>query len=106
MNTALWICDEFMLHVSKELDWYLFDPSECPDLHETYGSKFSKLYKHYKKMADEGEIKNFAKKFFGHFSMIFTVLTIFSLIYTEKKSLVNNLAKCSQTPIFFFFSTV
>ena len=61
MNTALWICDEFMLHVSKELDWYLFDPSECPDLHETYGSKFSKLYKHYKKMADEGEIKNFAK---------------------------------------------
>ena len=60
MNTALWVCDEFMNHVSKELDWYLFDPSECPYLHETYGTKFSKLYRHYKKMADEGEIKNFA----------------------------------------------
>lgn len=61
MNTALWICDEFMMHVSKEMDWYLFDPSECPDLHETYGTKFSRLYKHYKKMADDGEIKSFAK---------------------------------------------
>ena len=61
MNTALWIPDEFMIHVKKEDDWYLFDPSECPDLHETYGEKFSKLYKHYKKMADEGEIKNFTK---------------------------------------------
>ena len=37
MNTALWIPDEFMIHVKKEDDWYLFDPSECPDLHETYG---------------------------------------------------------------------
>jgi len=61
MNTALWICDEFMRHVSKEMDWYLFDPSECPDLHETYGTKFSKLYRHYKKMADEGEIKGFSR---------------------------------------------
>tara|TARA_R110000765_G_scaffold74561_1_gene146183 strand:- start:141 stop:2588 length:2448 start_codon:yes stop_codon:yes gene_type:complete len=61
MNTALWVCDEFMEHVSKEKDWYLFDPSECPDLHETYGNKFSKLYKHYKKMADEGDIKSFTK---------------------------------------------
>ena len=49
MNTALWIPDEFMIHVKKEDDWYLFDPSECPDLHETYGEKFSKLYKHYKR---------------------------------------------------------
>tara|TARA_R110002110_G_C13441409_1_gene716190 strand:+ start:490 stop:2937 length:2448 start_codon:yes stop_codon:yes gene_type:complete len=61
MNTALWVCDEFMTHVHKELDWYLLDPSECPDLHETYGSKFSKLYNYYKKMADEGEIKSFTK---------------------------------------------
>ena len=61
MNTALWVCDEFMKHISKEMDWYLFDPSECPDLHETYGNKFSKLYNHYKKMADEGEIKSFIK---------------------------------------------
>ena len=61
MNTAIWVCDEFMEHVHKEMDWYLFDPSECPDLHETYGNKFSKLYNHYKKMADEGEIKSFIK---------------------------------------------
>ena len=61
MNTALWVCDEFMEHVSKEKDWYLFDPAECPDLHETYGEKFSKLYGHYKKMADKGEIKSFVK---------------------------------------------
>ena len=61
MNTALWIPDEFMEHVRKEDDWYLFDPAECPDLHETYGEKFSKLYRHYKKMADQGEIKSFIK---------------------------------------------
>ena len=64
-------------------------------------------------------IKNFAKNFFGHFSLIFTVLTIFSLIYTGEqkkthlltilqKSLVKNFrrsiifSKCSQTSKFFF----
>jgi ribonucleoside-diphosphate reductase alpha chain len=36
MNTALWVCDEFMEASAKSKDWYLFDPSECPDLHETY----------------------------------------------------------------------
>jgi ribonucleoside-diphosphate reductase alpha chain len=61
MNTALWIPDEFMTHVKNEEDWYLFDPAECSDLHDTYGPKFSKLYRHYKKMADEGDIKNFEK---------------------------------------------
>ena len=61
MNTALWIPDEFMRHVTKQQDWYLFDPAECPDLHETYGEKFTKLYRYYKKMADEGEIKSFIK---------------------------------------------
>ena len=51
MNTALWICDEFMLAAQKGRDWYLFDPSECPDLHETYGRKFTRTYNIYKKMA-------------------------------------------------------
>ena len=59
MNTALWICDEFMLAAQKGRDWYLFDPSECPDLHETYGKKFTRVYNKYKKMAKEGDIKNF-----------------------------------------------
>ena len=59
MNTALWVCDEFMIAVSKKRDWYLFDPVECPELHETYGKEFTKVYKKYIKMANDGDIKNF-----------------------------------------------
>ena len=59
MNTALWVCDEFMIAVSKKRDWYLFDPAECSELHEVYGKEFSKVYRKYKKMADNGEIENF-----------------------------------------------
>ena len=58
MNTALWIPDEFMLAVKKNQNWYLFDPSECRELHDTYGKEFSKYYKKYKKLADAGELKN------------------------------------------------
>ena len=59
MNTALWVCDQFMIAASKDKEWYLFDPAECPDLHESFGADFSKKYKRYVKMADEGEIKSF-----------------------------------------------
>lgn len=59
MNTALWVCDEFMLAVKKERDWYLFDPSECPELHDTYGKEFTKAYNNRKKMAQDGELKSF-----------------------------------------------
>ena len=58
MNTALWIPDDFMSAVTKSQDWYLFDPAECPDLHDTYGKDFTKAYKKYKRAADAGEIKN------------------------------------------------
>jgi len=61
MNTALWICDEFMLAVKEERDWYLLDPHECPDLHDLYGEDFSKAYKQYCEMAENGELENFAK---------------------------------------------
>ena len=61
MNTALWICDEFMLAVKEERDWYLFDPHECPDLHDLYGQEFSKAYTQYCEMAENGELENFAK---------------------------------------------
>jgi ribonucleoside-diphosphate reductase alpha chain len=61
MNTALWICDEFMLAVKEERDWYLLDPHECPDLHDLYGEDFSKVYKQYCEMAENGELENFAK---------------------------------------------
>ena len=59
MNTALWVCDDFMLAAKEGGDWYLFDPSECPDLHETYGSEFSSIYRGYVKKAKNGNIKNF-----------------------------------------------
>jgi ribonucleoside-diphosphate reductase alpha chain len=61
MNTALWICDEFMLAVKEERDWYLLDPHECPDLHDLYGQEFSKAYAQYCEMAENGELENFAK---------------------------------------------
>ena len=61
MNTAVWICDEFMEAITKEKEWYLFDPAECPELHETYGEDFSKKYDEYCKMADAGELKSFRK---------------------------------------------
>ena len=61
MNTALWICDEFMNSVKEEKDWYLFDPHECPDLHDLYGEEFSKAYAEYSEMAENGELENFAK---------------------------------------------
>ena len=61
MNTALWVCDEFMHAASKDAEWYLFDPAECPELHEVYGKKFTSAYKKRKKMADNGELKSFRK---------------------------------------------
>jgi ribonucleoside-diphosphate reductase alpha chain len=56
MNTAAWICDDFMSAVAAEEDWYLFDPSECPDLHTTYGKEFSETYKRYKEEANLGNV--------------------------------------------------
>jgi|TARA_R100001129_G_scaffold106599_1_gene72898 ribonucleoside-diphosphate reductase alpha chain len=61
MNTALWICDEFMLAVKEERDWYLFDPHECPDLHDLYGEEFTNVYAQYCEMAENGELENFIK---------------------------------------------
>ena len=61
MNTALWICDEFMFAVKEERDWYLLDPHECPDLHDLYGQEFSKAYAQYCEMAENGELENFVK---------------------------------------------
>ena len=61
MQTASWIPDLFMRKVEKEEDWYLFDPNECPQLHELFGAKFDKKYSYYCKKADKGEMKNFRK---------------------------------------------
>jgi len=59
MNTALWVCDEFMKAARKDDDWYLFDPSEFPSLHETYGNEFSKEYRKAKRLAKDGSVKSF-----------------------------------------------
>ncbi len=60
-NTATFISDEFMRRVEKDQDWYLFDPAETMDLTELYGDEFSKRYKEYTKMADEGKMRRFEK---------------------------------------------
>ena len=61
MNTASWIPDAFMRSVRDEADWYMFDPSECSDLHSLFGAEFDKKYSYYCKKAEAGEIKTFKK---------------------------------------------
>jgi ribonucleoside-diphosphate reductase alpha chain len=58
MNTANWLPNLFLETVRLDGDWYLFSPSETPELHALYGQKFDKKYKFYCKKADRGEIKN------------------------------------------------
>ena len=60
-NTAVFISDEFMKRVSKDLDWYLFDPAEVEDLPELYGEEFSARYKEYIKLAEAGKMREFTK---------------------------------------------
>jgi len=60
-NTAVFISDEFMKRVSKDQDWYLFDPAETADLIELYGEEFSKRYVEYVKKAEKGEMREFKK---------------------------------------------
>ena len=60
-NTAVFISDEFMKRVSKDQDWYLFDPAEVSDLPELYGEKFSARYKEYIKLAETGKMREFSK---------------------------------------------
>jgi ribonucleoside-diphosphate reductase alpha chain len=60
-DTATFISDEFMRRVEKDQEWYLFDPADVMDLTELYGDEFSKRYKEYVKMADEGKIRKFEK---------------------------------------------
>ncbi|MDB5161963.1 MAG: nrdA [Candidatus Saccharibacteria bacterium] len=60
-NTAVFISDEFMKRVSKDQDWYLFDPSEVKDLTELYGAEFSEAYQGYIKKAEAGQMRDFIK---------------------------------------------
>ena len=56
MNTANWIPDLFMKRVVQNAHWTLFNPSDCPDLHDLYGRAFEERYTEYEAMADRGEI--------------------------------------------------
>ena len=57
MNTANWIPDLFMRRVMEKGTWTLFSPSDCPDLHDKFGSAFEKAYVAYEEKAARGEIK-------------------------------------------------
>ena len=56
MNTANWIPDLFMKRVMENGEWTLFSPSDCPELHETYGREFEARYLECERRADAGEI--------------------------------------------------
>lgn len=60
-NTAVFISDEYMRRVEKDLDWYLFDPAEVMDLTELYGDEFAKRYNYYVKQAEAGKLRRFEK---------------------------------------------
>ncbi|MDI9331656.1 MAG: ribonucleoside-diphosphate reductase subunit alpha [Alphaproteobacteria bacterium] len=57
MNTANWIPDLFMRRVMEKGEWTLFSPSDCPDLHDLFGSDFERVYVAYEEKAKRGEIK-------------------------------------------------
>ena len=56
MNTANWIPDLFMKRVARNERWTLFNPSDCPDLHDLYGRAFEERYQQYEAMADRGDL--------------------------------------------------
>ncbi len=61
MNTANWIPDLFMKRVKSGGTWTLFNPSDCPDLHDLTGAAFEARYTEYEQMADEGKITLFKR---------------------------------------------
>lgn len=58
MNTAAWVTDLFMKRVFEDKEWTLFSPEEVPDLHDSYGLAFEKLYTQYEAKAARGEIRS------------------------------------------------
>ncbi|MDD5058760.1 MAG: ribonucleoside-diphosphate reductase subunit alpha [Sideroxydans sp.] len=61
MNTSNWIPDLFMKRVMEGAEWTLFSPSNCPDLHDKFGTEFEKAYVAYEAKAASGELKLFKK---------------------------------------------
>ncbi|MEK7061778.1 MAG: ribonucleoside-diphosphate reductase subunit alpha [Patescibacteria group bacterium] len=60
-DTAVFMSDEFMKRVENNEPWYMFDPKETSDLNELYGENFSKRYKEYIQMAEQGKLRKFSK---------------------------------------------
>lgn len=89
-NTAVFMSDEFMKRVSKDQDWYLFDPAEVSDLPELYGEEFSKRYREYIKLADAGKMRDFDKiPARQQFRQILTVLQATSHPWLTWKDTIN-----------------
>ena len=44
INLANWVPDLFMERVEKDWKWSLFDPKEMPELTDTYGEEFRRIY--------------------------------------------------------------
>ncbi len=61
MNTANWVPDLFMKRVFTDGEWTLFSPSDCPDLHDLYGTAFEERYLAYEDMTRIGELKLFKR---------------------------------------------
>jgi ribonucleoside-diphosphate reductase alpha chain len=89
-NTAVFLSDEFMKRVEKDQDWYMFDPAEVEDLPELYGAEFSKRYAEYAKMAEKGEMRDFAKiNAREQYKQILTVLQATSHPWLTWKDTIN-----------------
>ena len=57
MNTANWVPDLFMKRVMEGGEWTLFSPSDVPDLHDKWGTRFEEAYVGYEAKAARGELK-------------------------------------------------
>ncbi len=45
LNTANWLCDEFMRRVESDGQWSLFDPDQVPELVDLWGEPFDNAYR-------------------------------------------------------------
>ena len=59
LNTANWMPNLFFERIESDGDWYLFSPSDTPDLHGLHSGDFDKRYESYCSQAEAGEIENF-----------------------------------------------
>ena len=55
---AIWINDLFMERIKENGKWSLFCSNECPGLFDTYGDKFTELYKKYENDGKSRKVMN------------------------------------------------